>query len=65
MTNLTNQRQVFVEEYVRSGDHLEAAKKAGYKDTHNGVTTSVLIRREVFTGGYRSNFSNGGIDWGW
>ena len=34
-TDLTNQRQVFVEEYVRSGDHLEAAKKAGYKDTHN------------------------------
>ena len=33
MGNLTNQRQVFVEEYVRSGDHLEAAKKAGYKDT--------------------------------
>ena len=33
-TNLTNQRQVFVEEYVRSGDHLEAAKKSGYKDTH-------------------------------
>ena len=27
-TNLTNQRQVFVEEYVRSGDLLEAAKKA-------------------------------------
>ena len=33
-TDLTNQRQVFVEENVRSGDHLEAAKKAGYKDTH-------------------------------
>ena len=33
MTNLTNQRQVFVEEYVRSGDFLDAAKKAGYKDT--------------------------------
>ena len=33
-TDLTNQRQVFVEEYVRSGDHLQAAKKAGYKDTH-------------------------------
>ena len=32
-TDLTNQRQMFVEEYVRSGDHLEAAKKAGYKDT--------------------------------
>ena len=30
-TDLTNQRQMFVEEYVRSGDHLEAAKKAGYK----------------------------------
>ena len=30
-TNLTDQRQVFVEEYVRSGDHLEAAKKVGYK----------------------------------
>jgi hypothetical protein len=27
-TYLTNQRQVFVEEYVRSGDHLDAAKKA-------------------------------------
>ena len=27
-TNLTNQRQVFVEEYVRSVDHLEVAKKA-------------------------------------
>ena len=33
-TNLTNQTQVFVEEYVRSGDHLEAAKKAGYKDAY-------------------------------
>ena len=31
MSNLTNQRQVFVEEYVRSGDHLNAAKKAGKK----------------------------------
>jgi hypothetical protein len=33
-TNLTNQRQVFVEEYVRSGDRLEAAKKTGYEDTY-------------------------------
>ena len=33
-TDLTTQRQVFVEEYVGSGDHLEVAKKAGYKDTH-------------------------------
>jgi phage terminase small subunit len=30
-TNLTNQRQVFVEEYVRSGDHLEAANKCFQK----------------------------------
>ena len=30
LTYLTNQRQMFVEEYLRSGDHLEAAKKAGY-----------------------------------
>ena len=36
--DLTNQRQVFVEEYVRSGDHLEAAKKAGYKELiHFGI----------------------------
>jgi len=38
-TNLTNQRQVFVEEYVRSGDHFEAAKKAGYKDTDFTLNT--------------------------
>ena len=30
-TNLNNQRQVFVEEYVRSGDHLEAAKKVFFR----------------------------------
>ena len=41
-TNLTNQRQVFVEEYVRSGDHLEAAKKAEYKDTHTRRFTFYL-----------------------
>ena len=33
-TDLNNQRQVFVEEYSRSGDHLDALKGAGYKDTH-------------------------------
>ena len=42
-TNLTNQRQVFVEEYVRSGDHLEAAKKAGYKDTHTLRNQACLV----------------------
>ena len=30
-TDLTNQRQVFVEEYLRSDDRLETAKKAGYQ----------------------------------
>ena len=30
-TDLTNQRQVFVEKYVLYGDHLEAANKAGYR----------------------------------
>ena len=30
-TNLTNQTQMLVEEQVNSGEHLEAAKKAGYK----------------------------------
>ena len=45
-TNLTNQRQVFVEEYVRSGDHLEAAKKAGYKDTHTLRNQACKLRRE-------------------
>ena len=45
-TDLTNQRQVFVEEYVRSGDHLEAAKKAGYKDTHTLLNQACKLRRE-------------------
>ena len=45
-TDLTNQRQVFVEEYVRSGDHLEAAKKAGYKDTHTLRNQACKLRRE-------------------
>ena len=45
-TDLTNQRQVFVEEYVRSGDHLEAAKKPGYKDTHTLRNQACKLRRE-------------------
>ena len=45
-TDLTNQRQVFVEEYVRSGDHLDAAKKAGYKDTHTLRNQACKLRRE-------------------
>ena len=45
-TDLTNQRQVFVEEYVCSGDHLEAAKKAGYKDTHTLRNQACKLRRE-------------------
>ena len=46
MTNLTNQRQVYIEEYVRSGDHLDAAKKAGYKDTHTLRNQACKLRRE-------------------
>ena len=46
-TDLTNQRQVFVEEYVRAGDHLEAAKKAGYKDTHTLRTKLVSSEESV------------------
>ena len=45
-TDLTNQRQVFVEEYVLSGDHLKAAKKAGYKDTHTLRNQACKLRRE-------------------
>ena len=45
-TDLTNQRQMFVEEYVRSGDHLEAAKKAGYKNTHTLRNQACKLRRE-------------------
>ena len=47
-TNLTNQRQVFVEEYVRSGDHLEAAKKAGYKDTHTLRNKGLTMSRHLY-----------------
>ena len=46
MTNLTNQRQVFVEEYVRSVDHLDAANKARYKDTHTLRNQACKLRRE-------------------
>ena len=59
-TNLTNQRQVFVEEYVRSGDHLVAAKKAGYKDTHTLRNQACKLRRECadeITGELHRNFA--------
>ena len=45
-TDLTYHRQVFVEEYVCSGDHLELAKKAGYKDTHTLRNHACKLRRE-------------------
>ena len=38
-TNLTNQRQVLVEEYVRSGDHLEASEE-GWIQGHTYTTKS-------------------------
>ena len=46
-TNLTNQRQVFVEEYVRSVDHLEAIQKAYNKDIRIlCATRPVKLRRQ-------------------
>jgi len=59
-TDLTNQRQVFVEEYVRSGDHLEAAKKAWYKDTHTLKNQACKLRRQFadeITGELHRNFT--------
>jgi len=55
-TDLTNQRQVFVEEYVRSGDHLEAAKKAGYKDTHTLRNQACKLRRESVQMKYQMSY---------
>ena len=43
---LTNQSQVFVEEYLRSCDHLEVKKKAGYKDIHTLKNQSSKLHRE-------------------
>ena len=64
-TDLTNQRQVFVEEYVRSGDNLEAAKKAGYKDTHTLRNQACKLRREcedeITEELHRKSGSRGGI----
>ena len=59
-TNLTNQREVFVEEYLRTGDHLEAAKKAGYKDTHTLRNQACKLHRECadeITGELHRNFA--------
>ena len=60
MANLTNQRQVVVEEYVRSGDHLEAAKKAGYKDMHTLRKQACKLRRvctDEITEEFHRNFT--------
>ena len=46
MANMTNQRQVFLREYVRSGDYLDASNKAGYKDTQTLLNQAFKIRRE-------------------
>ena len=47
-TNLTNQRQVLVEQYVHSGDRLEAAKKGGYKKIriHFGIRLVSFSQKE-------------------
>ena len=46
ITSLTNQRQLFVEEYISSGDDMVATKKAGYKDTHTLRNQACKLRRE-------------------
>ena len=47
-TKLTNQRQVFVEDYVCSVDLLKATNKAaGYKDTHTLVIRLVRYVESV------------------
>jgi len=48
MTNLTNQRQVLVEEYVCSGNHLDASKNAGYKDTHTLRNHGLTMSRDLY-----------------
>ena len=45
-TDITNQRQIFVEEYFRSGEYFEAEKKSGYKDTHTLRNQACKLRRE-------------------
>ena len=51
-TDLTNQRQVFVQEYVRSGDHLEAAKKVLFRpipDIENFLATFTNLNASVLS----------------
>ena len=45
-SDLTNQRQLFVQNYARSGEQFEAAKKAGYKDTHTLRNQAYKLRIE-------------------
>ena len=45
MTNLTNQRKMLDEESVRSGDHLDAEKKASYKNTHMLINQAFKLLR--------------------
>ena len=59
-TNLTNQRQLFVGECVRSGDPLEAAKKAGYKGTQtlpNQVCKHRMVCAVKITEEFHCNFA--------
>ena len=37
---------IFYKKYIRFGDHLEAEKKAGYKDTHTLRNQACKLRRE-------------------
>ena len=46
-TNLTNQRQVFVEEYVRSGDHLVKLKDLKWSNIDD-ATINVTVLCDIW-----------------
>jgi len=46
-TDLINQRQFFVEEHIRSGDHLEAARKNVCRETHTLSNQALSYARSV------------------
>ena len=66
-TNLTNQRQLFFEENVRSGNRLKTAKNGWRKDTHTYRNKAWSLLRECadyineFIGSYSINFMDGKI----
>ena len=59
-SDLTNQRQLFVEDYALCGDNLEVAKQAWYKDTHTLCNQAYRLGKEFadeITEELNSNFT--------